>query len=147
MTCSHAIPVLDDVGARISARAASHIGAPFRLHGRSAIGGFDCVGLATDALRHVGLPCAAPGDYSLRGQYEADAFTFFESHFFARLTRHETPRPGDFALVRPAPRQLHVMICAAGGFVHAHAGLRRVVLTPAPTQWPVIGQWRLIWQP
>lgn len=136
-----------DVGVRISARAASHIGTPFRLHGRSAVGGFDCVGLAIDALKHVGLPCAAPDDYSLRGQYEADVFSFFENPFFAGLAKGEILKFGDFVIVVPAPRQLHVMICAAGGFVHAHAGLRRVVLTPPPVPWPVIGQWRLIWQP
>jgi hypothetical protein len=29
------------------------------------------------------------------------------------------------------------------GFVHAHAGLRRVVTTPAPLPWPIECHWRL----
>jgi cell wall-associated NlpC family hydrolase len=52
--------------------------------------------------------------------------------------------PGDVLLVRPGPAQHHLVIAAAaGGFVHAHAGLGRVVLTPAPLDWPIDRHWRL----
>ncbi len=131
----------DDVGSRISARAAGHIGAPFRLHGRSTVGGFDCIGLAVDALACVGFDAAIFPDYALRGQFEERVFAFFDSPAFAPALSLEA---GDFLLVRTAPRQLHLMIASAGGFVHAHAGLGRVVLTPAPSPWPIVGQWRCV---
>ena len=50
--------------------------------------------------------------------------------------------PGDLALVRPGPLQLHLMIGTGAGFVHAHAGLGRVVETPGLSPWPVLGWWR-----
>ena len=46
------------------------------------------------------------------------------------------------ALVRPGPLQLHLMIGTGAGFVHAHAGLGRVVETPGLSPWPVLGWWR-----
>ncbi len=46
------------------------------------------------------------------------------------------------ALVRPGPLQLHLMIGTGAGFVHAHAGLGRVVEMPGVSPWPVIGWWR-----
>jgi cell wall-associated NlpC family hydrolase len=133
--------VPDDVGSRISARAASHVGAPFRLHGRSAVGGFDCIGLAADALSYVGFDVAIAPDYSLRGQFEERFFGIFDGPYFTPVAKFAA---GDFLLVRTAPRQLHLMIATTDGFVHAHAGLRRVVLTPAPSPWPIIGQWRCV---
>ena len=141
MICSPVIPVPVDVGAGISARAASHIGAPFRLHGRSAVGGFDCVGLAADALSHSCFNAPISSDYTLRGQFEQRIRSFFADPAFVQVS---ACKPGDFLLVCPAPQQVHMMIVADGGFIHAHAGLRRVVLTPAPSPWPVIGHWRFI---
>lgn len=38
--------------------------------------------------------------------------------------------------------QLHLMIGTRDGIVHAHAGLGRVVLTPGPSPWPLLGAWR-----
>ena len=131
----------DDLGARIAARAISHVGAPFRLHGRSMDGGFDCIGLAADALLHVGSAVVIPSDYSLRGQFESQLFAFFGQATFQMVS---SAKPGDFLAVRTAPRQLHLMITTESGAVHAHAGLLRVVLTPLPPPWPVIGQWRFI---
>ena len=131
----------DDLGARIAARAISHVGAPFRLHGRSMDGGFDCVGLAADALLHVGFTGAIPADYALRGRFEIALRAFFGQAAFAIAS---SPEAGDFVAAQTAPRQLHLLIATDGGFVHAHAGLRRVVLTPFPLSWPVIGRWRFI---
>jgi hypothetical protein len=51
-------------------------------------------------------------------------------------------RVGDLWLVRPGALQLHLMIGVSGGFVHAHAGLRRVVEMPGDAGWPVVGVWR-----
>lgn len=51
--------------------------------------------------------------------------------------------PGDVLLVRPGPAQVHLLVCARDGrFVHAHAGLRRVVAMPGPHGWPVLRHWR-----
>jgi len=51
---------------------------------------------------------------------------------------------GDVLVFAPGPAQLHLAIVApGGGIIHAHAGLRRVVRTPFPLPWPIIGHWRL----
>ena len=130
-----------DFGAQISTRALQHLGVPFRLHGRDAVGGFDCVGLVGDVLLHAGFDAQASADYSLRGRFSERVFEFFNHPVFTPV---QTLRVGDFLAVRTAPRQIHLMIAVSGGFVHAHASLRRVVLTPAPLPWPVIGHWRFI---
>lgn len=139
--CPSVTPVPDDLGKRIAARAIGHIGAPFRLHGRCLDGGFDCIGLAADALLHVGFSGAIPNEYSLRGHFGNLLSTFFEGPAFVRAA---SLHPGDFVAVRAAPRQLHLLIATDGGFVHAHAGLRRVVLTPRPLPWPTFGHWRYV---
>jgi hypothetical protein len=45
-------------------------------------------------------------------------------------------------LMRVSDDQLHLGVRTADGFVHAHAGLRRVVETPGAPQWPVLGVYR-----
>lgn len=130
-----------DFGAQISKRASQHLGVPFRLHGRSAVGGFDCIGLAADALSYVGFALEVPTDYSLRGEFGERVSEFFSDPVFTPVGKIVN---GDFVAVRVGARQIHLMIAVDVGFVHAHAGLRRVVLTPAPSPWPIIGQWRFI---
>lgn len=134
----------DDFGICILARAQSRIGVPFRLHGRSAESGFDCIGLVADALCSVGFNLLVPLDYTIRGEFDARIFCFFGATCFKPLGPTEIFDPGDLSLVRTAPRQLHLLIHSAGGFIHAHAGLRRVVMTPGHVPWPVIGRWRYI---
>jgi murein DD-endopeptidase / murein LD-carboxypeptidase len=34
-------------------------------------------------------------------------------------------------------------VSSTGGLVHAHAGLGKVVVTPAPLPWPIERHWRL----
>ena len=114
-------------------RARALIGVPFRLHGRSEAG-LDCVGLAALALGRDG-PCA----YGLRSGDTGLAARWLRE---AGLFKVETGRPGDLALVRPGPLQLHLMIGTGTGFIHAHAGLGRVVETPGVSPWPVLGWWR-----
>ena len=114
-----------DRAAQVVAAARALVGVPFRLHGRDR-DGLDCVGLAALALGRTG-----PGAYGLRSGDFARAQDWLAA---AGL--------GDLALVRPGPLQLHLMIGTGAGFVHAHAGLGRVVETPGLSPWPVLGWWR-----
>lgn len=114
-------------------RARAMIGVPFRLHGRSEAG-LDCVGLAAVALGRK-APCA----YGLRSGDVARAEGWLRA---AGLRLVTVAQPGDLALVRSGPLQLHLMIGTGAGFVHAHAGLGRVVEMPGVSPWPVIGWWR-----
>ncbi len=124
---------------RIVAAARDLVGVRFRLQGRCRARGLDCIGLAALALAEAGHRCAVPRGYGLRSGDEPLARRWLE---LAGLRAVEQARPGDMALVRPGPLQLHLMIVTPGGHVHAHAGLGRVVETPGQSPWPVIGHWR-----
>jgi len=127
-----------DLRARIAAEALALVGVPFRLHGRT-VAGLDCVGLALLAARRAGSRIGAGPAYQLRGMAPERA-----AHFLAEagLTPVAAAEAGDLLLARTGAMQLHLMIPAGRGLVHAHAGLRRVVLMPGPSPWPVLGQWR-----
>jgi len=131
----------DGMAARIVAEARALVGTPFRLHGRSAELGLDCVGLAAVAFGRAGHRGIVPGGYALRSSDAGRIETWIDQ---AGLRKVERGAPGDLALVRPGPLHLHLMIQVPGGFVHAHAGLRQVVEMPGESPWPVIGQWRAV---
>lgn len=124
--------------ARIVAAARAMMGTPFRLHGRGG-DGIDCVGLAAVALRAAGHVGPVPRAYGLRSGDAGRARDWLAA---AGLSPVAKPMPGDLALVRPGPMQLHLMIHVPGGFVHAHAGLGRVVEMPGACPWPSMGHWR-----
>ena len=66
------------------------------------------------------------------------------------LVRVATAEPGDVLLMAAGPGQLHLGIWTRDGFVHADAGLRRVVERPGMPPWPLIGVWRMggvTWRP
>lgn len=115
-----------------AARAA--VGARFRLHGRDPATGLDCVGLAALAC---GLD--APTGYALRGGDAEHVAAWLD----AVLVRADEAAAGDLLLMRTGPGQLHLGIRTDGGFVHADAGLRRVVERPGAPPWPVLGAWRI----
>jgi hypothetical protein len=46
-------------------------------------------------------------------------------------------------LLEAGARQLHLAVRTSHGFVHAHAGIRRVVETPGMPEWPMIGVYRM----
>ncbi|MGB3928819.1 MAG: peptidoglycan endopeptidase, partial [Sphingobium sp.] len=117
----------------VVARARALLGAPFRLHGRSAAG-VDCVGLAVLAFGRD-----APCPYGLRSGGEGWAARWLSA---AGMRRVDEGGAGDLALVRPGPLQLHLMIATGAGFIHAHAGLGRVVEMPGASPWPIVGWWR-----
>ncbi len=129
--------LVTDRSGMIAKMAMELCGTKYRLHGRNAEHGLDCVGLAARCLSSADLVCDVPNGYSMRGgsaQQISEVMTlagFFVLPSGARL------REGDIALVRPGPVQWHLMIRTDCGFVHAHAGLGKVVLTPGEAQWPI----------
>jgi hypothetical protein len=94
------------------------------------------------ALIAIGRPAPLPRGYGLRCLGDMDAQRIAAS---AGLQAADgSTAPGDILLVRCSPVQLHVLVAAGlERFVHAHAGLRRVVLGPRDPAWHMIGRWRL----
>lgn len=133
---------MSDPAEALARAALQLVGTPFRLHGRDPRTGLDCVGLVSASLAAIGRPAAAPRRYALRNSDIAAALGFAARAGFGETFGPE--RPGDLLLVRPGALQQHLLIAGHGGlFIHAHAGLRRVVATPGPPVWPVERHWRL----
>jgi lipoprotein Spr len=123
-------------GDAIAARARGCVGVRFRPQGREVETGLDCVGLAAVALRIRN----ARGGYALRGGSLAE---LEEALAQANLRRVKQIIAGDVLVLRAGPEQLHLCVVTNAGFVHADAGLRRVVERPEQPPWPVLGIWRL----
>lgn len=127
---------------RIAATARAMVGVPFRLHGREAETGLDCIGLVALVLERAGhrtVRAIVPAAYSIRG---GSVETLEDGLRQAGLRRVRTAAPGDVILVRAGVAQFHLMIVSEGGNVHAHAGLGRVVEMPGASPWPVVSRWR-----
>lgn len=123
----------------VVARARALIGVRFRPQGRSAERGLDCLGVvmnATEIARD-----RVPEDYRLR-----DGDVRRMNAGFARLGFSPLPadkaEPGDIVVANSGPGQLHAVLLTPGGYIHAHAGLGRVVETPGAPPWPVHAAWR-----
>jgi len=130
-------------GTALAAAAMALIGAPFRLHGRDPATGLDCIGVVGAALQAIGRPIALPTGYPLRLRSLAGWLPAIVPAWFHDVA-DQTLTPGDVVLLCPGPGQFHLAIAAGpGGFVHAHAGLRRVVHSPALTD-PILHHWRLL---
>jgi hypothetical protein len=118
-------------------RARALAGTPFRSQGRGA-DGLDCVGVAMTVF---GI---AEGDvrrnYRTRGDHLGEVRAFLSKGF--RRVPATQLRPGDLMLMTVAKDQLHIGVKTNAGFVHAHAGLRRVVETPGAPEWPLLGIYR-----
>ncbi len=129
-------------GLALARAAEALIGAPFRLHGRDPQNGLDCIGLLGAALEQIGRPLTLPSGYPLR-LHKLDGWLpdLTGSGFVAAALPCE---PGDVILLRPGPAQIHLAIAGlAGGWVHAHAGLRRVVQQATRPAGPILHHWRL----
>ncbi len=126
-----------DSSAIIAAMALQLCGTDFRLHGRSADHGLDCVGLTAECLDAADITCDVPTGYSIRGGSAEQIEELMLLAGFAALPPNTSLQEGDIVLVRPGPLQWHLMVKAEGGFVHAHAGLRQVVFAPGAVQWPI----------
>lgn len=133
---------MNDAGVQLAQAAASFIGTPFRLNGRSVEAGLDCVGLVAASLTSIGHMAVPPVGYELRNR-KIDVF--LQSAQASGLIEVPGPiRAGDIVLVAPGPGQQHLLIAESStSFIHAHAGLRRVVRMPGPLPWPIIRHWRL----
>lgn len=121
------------------AAALGLIGAPFRLHGRDPSTGLDCVGLVGAALARCGRSVAAPQGYAMRSLDPAPWLAFAGANSLA-----ETAADPDVVLAAVHPLQPHLLVAGDGAFIHAHAGIGRVTLMPAPLPWAVLRQWRLL---
>ncbi|MGX7951410.1 NlpC/P60 family protein [Tsuneonella sp. HG249] len=129
-------------GADLAHAAARLVGAPFRLHGRDPVTGLDCVGVVAAAFAECGRPIAAPRGYGLRNRSIEPWLSLADESGLSEVCGRA--KAGDVVLVRPGAGQHHLLVQLAGGrFVHAHAGLRRVVAQPAPLAWPEARRWRL----
>jgi hypothetical protein len=130
------MPTFDARG--VCARAVAEIGTPFRQFGRIPGAALDCVGLTLVAIG---------GDdqgwkYSLKGNYADLISAYLEKSGFLQVSGRESPQAGDIALVQCSSQNQHLMIRSVGGWVHAHAGLGRVVHLPGDNPWPLIALWR-----
>lgn len=133
---------MSGAGTALAAAAEALVGTPFRLHGRDPASGLDCVGLVAAALASIGRPAPAPRAYGLRNRAISDLLGFASRAGLAEADG--AILAGDVLLVRPGPLQHHLLIAAENArFVHAHAGLRRVVATPGPLASPIVRHWRL----
>lgn len=125
----------------LAAAAEALVGTPFRLHGRDPETGLDCIGVLDTALKACGQAIDLPSGYRLR----------------MRSLEHWLPEPqtlgfawaagpvsqGDVVMQAVGPAQFHLAIAVAGdGWVHAHAGLRRVVRTATLPFGPICHHWR-----
>ena len=127
----------------IAQKAIALCGRAFRLHGRDEAHGLDCIGLVHACLDHAGLRCDPPNGYSIRAGSPERISEFLTGLGLARLRPGQAMQSGDIVLVRPGALQLHLMVRAAGGFVHAHAGIGRVVWLTGDSPWPVIAVFRV----
>lgn len=132
-----------DDGEALARAAEALAGARFRLHGRDPATGLDCIGVLAAALAAIGRRAELPTGYALRSHRLPELARWASA---CGLAEAQGPiRPGDVLLLRSGPCQHHLAIALPGGrFVHAHAGLRRVVAVPGPPDAPVLRRWRLI---
>lgn len=129
-------------GPALARAAQALVGGRFRLHGRDPASGVDCVGLLVAALASIGRPVDAPACYGLRNRQIDTALARAPAAGLVEVSGEILP--GDALLTILGPLQHHLLIAGLNGhFIHAHAGLRRVVETPGPLAWPVLHHWRL----
>lgn len=131
-------------GAALAAAAAALVGTRFRLGGRDPASGLDCIGLLHAASAALGRPLALPVGYPLRVRDLAAWLPDPARLGLGLVPVAGPPQPGDVVLLAPGPAQVHLAIAAnSGGWVHAHAGLRAVVISPDRPAGALLHHWRL----
>ena len=127
---------------RFAAAAEALIGTRYRLHGRNAMTGVDCVGLVSVALERAGQRWSELPAYGLRNFRKERFIPFAHENGFA--TASGPIMRGDLLLTQMQPTQLHLLIAVEGtGFIHAHAGMRRVVRQLNMPTFSIAAHWRL----
>lgn len=128
--------------ARALADAARDLaGFPFRFQGRNPQTGLDCIGVLETSLRAAGMEARLPRTYALRARRVEGLNDIAARLGFA--PRSGTIAPRDVIFCRVGPVQFHLMIAVERDlFVHAHAGIGRVVLSSRPDDWPIVAHWR-----
>lgn len=128
-----------------AAAAESLSGVRFRLHGRDPATGLDCVGLVSAALERCGRPAVAPEGYTLRALSVAPLLGFAARNGFVAADLAAPDAPGDLVLLRLSAIQAHLVILLdPERYVHAHAGLGRVVVEIGAPPGEPIARWHLI---
>ena len=132
---------MSDPGVALVEAARALVGCPFRLHGRDPATGLDCVGLVSAALEGSGTRPVVPRGYGLRNTGISQWLPLAER---SGLVPASGPvHPGEVLLIALAHSQHHLVIAAdAAMVIHAHAGLRRVVIQPFDTAWQIHAKWR-----
>ena len=133
---------MTDPGEALADAALGLIGCRFRLHGRDPATGLDCVGVVSAALAMIGVRAIVPSGYGLRNSEVQHWLPLAQR---AGLVAVSGPvRPGDILLIALDYAQHHLAVAAGTQrVIHAHAGLRRVVLQPLDPAWQVCAIWRL----
>ena len=127
---------------RFASAAERLAGSKFVLHGRDPATGIDCVGVVLLALRAVGINLHIPPSYALRNIDIGRHLTVTEASALVEMSG--TSCRGDMLLVTPGIAQQHLIVALGGTrFIHAHAGLRRIVVQHGFAHWPVLRHWRL----
>ncbi len=118
--------------------ARSLIGVPFRPQGRDPCTGLDCVGVVANVH---GVPAdEIPRNYRLRGSHSELAQRILRTHF--REVTSPSAKAGDILLLQVAAEQVHLAVHCGASFIHADAGLRRIVEVPGEPPWPLLGVYR-----
>lgn len=127
----------------LAAAAAAMVGRPWRLHGRDPATGLDCIGLLAAALAAIGRPASFPSGYPLR---LSNLASWMPDPALLGFKPAGGPfEPGDVVLLQLGQAQVHLAIAGTDGdWVHAHAGLRRVVCQNHLPDGEVLGRWRLL---
>lgn len=131
-----------DRGALMAKAGEALIGVPFLLHGRDPARGLDCAGVVAVALAAAGVPARMPERYPLRVLDGERYLQFAAANGLVAVMGGV--RAGDVVFCRPSGGQFHLMVASGPArWVHAHAGLRRVVALDGACPWPVVAHWRL----
>jgi len=123
--------------------AAQFLGVRFRLYGRDPMYGLDCVGLLLSSLTSVGCAPIEPRGYRLRNS-DTDRWLLCAKQSGLSSVSGAIEE-GDIILLQSGPAQQHLVIAESPGvFIHAHAGLGKIVRQPMTLTDPILAHWRLI---
>ncbi|APG63235.1 hypothetical protein LPB140_11060 [Sphingorhabdus lutea] len=131
--------------AKLFSAAQKYIGTSFKLWGRSADTGLDCVGTLSLSLQNIGFVGDIPIGYSLRQRSNKRISDFFTRPEFCPINIDSAYHvAGNIIMVRPDARQVHFAITAGRGLsaIHAYHAVQSVVCAPMPDNWPISGAWK-----